>query len=245
MKLPVKNIQGEVVGQTEVSDALVAVPMNQALLHQAMVMHQANQRQGTHSTKTRGQVSGGGRKPWAQKHTGRARQGSTRAPHWRKGGVVFGPHPRSYRQRMPKKMRRLAIRCALSDKVREERLTLLEGLTLEQPKTRVMAEVLRNLGVASSALVVMPQRNATVSQSLRNLQHIKALPANLLNVLDLLRYDHVIMTVDALRRAEALWASVTSTGEQPAGREDGCATSSDDASAVEDDESGSSGEKER
>ena len=206
MELPVKDVQGQVVGHAEVSDSLLDVPMNPTLMHQAMVMHQANQRQGTASTKTRGMVAGGGRKPWSQKGTGRARHGTIRSPLWQGGGVVFGPHPRSYRQRMPRKMRRLALRCALSDKVRQDRLTLLETIALPQPKTREMVHILRNLGVESSALVVTPQPDVGVARALRNLPRVKALPAGLLNVLDLLRYDHVIITVEAVRRAEALWA---------------------------------------
>ncbi|MBI2873189.1 MAG: 50S ribosomal protein L4 [Chloroflexi bacterium] len=206
MQLPVRNVQGEVVEQVELRDEVFAVPMNRALLHQAMVICQANQRQGTHSTKTRGQVSGGGRKPWAQKHTGRARQGTIRAPQWRKGGIVFGPHPRDYRQRLPRRMRRLAILCALSEKVRGERLVLVQALEMEQPKTKEMARTLRDLGVETSTLVVVERPNPGVSRSVRNLERVKTLTADVLNVLDLLRFDRVVMTVGAARRAEALWA---------------------------------------
>lgn len=206
MELPVRNIQGEVVGQVELSDYVYASALNPDLLHQVMVYHQANQRQGTHATKRRGEVSGGGRKPFAQKHTGRARMGSIRSPLARHGGVVFGPHPRSYRQRLPKKMRRQAIRCALSAKAREGRLVVLEGLEMADSKTKTMAAVLRALNVGAPALVVVSKPQRDVSLSVRNLPRVKTLTADLLNVLDLLRYDMVVMTVDAVRRTEALWS---------------------------------------
>lgn len=206
MQLPVKNSQGEIVGQLEVSDALFGVPMNKALLHQAMVMYQANLRQGTHDTKTRSEVSGGGRKPWAQKHTGRARQGSIRAPQWRKGGIVFGPHPRSYRQKMPKKMRRLALLCAISDTVREERLTVLESLKLDNAKTKEMAHLFTRLNVGASVLLVTASPDQATSRSVRNLPGVKTISAPLLNALELLRFRHIVMPVEAVRRAESLWA---------------------------------------
>ena len=210
MELPVRNMQGDAVGTVEVSDYLFAVPMNTAVVHQAMVMQQANGRRGTSSTKTRAQVSGGGAKPRPQKGTGRARQGSIRAPHFRGGGIVFGPHVRSYRQRMPKKMRRLAIRCLLSEKVREERLAVLEELHLPQPKTQEMRRLLETLQVSSTALVVSPGVERTVVLSARNLQEIKTLPASSLNVLDLLSYDQLIMTVAAIRKAEEIWTGEVS-----------------------------------
>ena len=209
VELPVHNIKGEVVGQVELSDQVYAAPHNPDLLHQAMVYHQANQRQGTHSTKTRAAVSGGGRKPWPQKHTGRARQGTTRAPQWRHGGVVFGPHPRSYRQQMPKKMRRQAIRCALSAKVREGRLVVVENLDWEEAKTKAMQSFLQALEVKSPALVVVPVPQRQLALSVRNLPRVKAMHADILNVLDLLRYGVVVMTVDAARRTESLWTSVS------------------------------------
>ncbi|MBI4199541.1 MAG: 50S ribosomal protein L4 [Chloroflexi bacterium] len=206
MQLPVRDALGATVGTVEVSDELVGMPMNTAVVHQATVRQMANARQGTADTKTRGEVSGGGIKPRPQKHTGRSRQGSIRAPHWRKGGVVFGPHPRDYHQRMPKKMRRLAIRCLLSQKVRESRLTLLEKLELPEARTREIVKVLANLGVASKVLLVTPETDRRLVLSARNLGHVKTLPAPNLNVLDLLNYDQVVMTVGAIRRAEELWA---------------------------------------
>ena len=206
MKVPLKDMGGKVLKQAEVSDAVYAVPWNPDLLHQALVYYQANQRQGTHSTLTRGQVSGGGRKPFAQKHTGRARAGTIRAPQWRGGGAVFGPHPRSYRKRLPVRMRRQAIRCALSAKVAAERLILLDSLTLSEGKTKAMVQVLQALEVASSALVVMREPDEAVANAVRNIPRVKTLAADLLNVLDLVRYDFLIMTEDAVRRTEELWA---------------------------------------
>lgn len=217
MELPVRDTQGQEVGRRAMNEAVFGVPMNQALLHQALVMHQANQRQGTSSTKTRAMVSGGGRKPRPQKGSGRSRQGSIRSPQWRKGGIVFGPHPRSYRQRMPRKMRRLAIRCALSDKVREERLTLVQWLAMPQPRTGEMARILSNLGVNSSALVVLGAPDPGIVRAVRNLPRVKTIAANLLNVLDLLRYDHVLMAVEAAQRVEELWAPKEKAAEGAGG----------------------------
>ena len=142
MKIPLKNIEGDVIKQATISDEVYAVNANPDLLHQALVYYQANQRSGTHNTLTRGQVSGGGRKPFAQKHTGRARAGTIRAAQWRGGGAVFGPHPRSYRKKLPIRMRRQAIRCALSNKVIQERLLLLDSFNLEDAKTKTMSKVL-------------------------------------------------------------------------------------------------------
>lgn len=213
MQLPVLDSQGATVGTLEVSDQLFAVPMNTSVVHQAMVRQRANARRGTSSTKTRAQVSGGGAKPRPQKHTGRARQGTIRAPQWRGGGVVFGPHPRSFRQRMPKKMHRLAIRCVLSDKVRENRLTLVQVLDLPQPKTQDMKRVLQALDATSSVLLVTPEVDEKVVLSARNLERVKTLPAPNLNVLDLLDHNRLIMTVGAVRKAEELWAGGATSGE--------------------------------
>ncbi|MEK7873232.1 MAG: 50S ribosomal protein L4 [Chloroflexota bacterium] len=205
MELQVRNLTGETVGSIQVSDELLGVPLNEAVVHQAMVRQQANQRTGTHATKTRGNVSGGGKKPWPQKGTGRARAGSTRSPLWRHGGVVFGPHPRSYRQRMPRKMRQLALRCLLSAKALEERLIVVENLNVP-PKTKEMSKTLTTLGVRRSALVVTPDASRDVALAIGNLPGFKALAAPYLNVLDLLKHDYLVMTVDAIRRAEQMWA---------------------------------------
>ena len=213
MQLPVLDIQGAQVGMLEVSDLLFDVPMNTPVVHQAMVRQRANARQGTASTKTRSQVSGGGAKPRPQKHSGRARQGTIRAPQWRGGGAVFGPSPRSFRQRIPKKMRRLAIRCLLSDKVRENRLTLLRALDLPMARSKEMKGVLSALDVTSSALLVTPEVDRKVVLSARNLTQVKTLPATNLNVVDLLDHDRLIMTVEAVRTTEDLWAGGATPGD--------------------------------
>ena len=213
MQLPVVDTQGATVGTLEVSDLLFDVPMNTSVVQQAMVRQQANARQGTASTKTRAQVSGGGAKPRPQKHGGRSRQGTIRAPQWRGGGIVFGPHPRGFRQRIPKKMRRLAIRCLLSDKVREDRLTLMQALDLPQARTKEMKHILESLGATTSVLLVTPEKDENVVLSARNLARVKTLPAPNLNTLDLLSHDRLIMTVDAVRKAEELWAGGATSGD--------------------------------
>jgi len=216
MELPVLDMQGVTVDSLAVSDHLLGVPMNEPVVHQAMLRQRANARQGTHSVKTRANVSGGGAKPWRQKGTGRARQGSIRAPHWRGGGIVFGPQTRSYRQRMPKKMRRLAIRCLLSDKFREERLAVLQELQFPEAKTKEMKQLLSTLNVSSSTLIVTREAEHSVVNSARNLPRVKTLPASNLNVLDLLNHDRLIMTVAAIRRAEELWTQEVALPEAEA-----------------------------
>jgi len=207
MQVPVHNVSGQVVDQIEVSEYVFGMPFNRAVVHQAMVRQLANARLGTAATKTRAQVAGSTRKLFRQKHTGRARQGSIRAPHRRGGGVAFGPHPRSYRQAMPKKMRRLALRCALSAKVTDDELMVLDELSPERAKTREMARMLETLGVKSSALIVTADAEANVVRSARNIQGIKTLPAALLNIADLLSHKALIMTVAAVRKAEQLWGA--------------------------------------
>jgi len=216
VRLPVKNKEGEVVGEVDVSDVLFAAPANPALVHQALVAQQANRRVGTHSTKTRGEVSGGGRKPRPQKYTGRSRQGSIRSPLWQGGGVAHGPRPRSYRQALPKTMRRLALRSALSSRVAAEEVVLLDTFGLEKPKTQEMRRVLDNLGANRSALIIVGEPDGTVSLSARNLPKVQVLPAYRLNVEDVLRYHRVVMTVDAARRAEELWARPLTKREREA-----------------------------
>ena len=213
MKLPVMDITGTQVGTLEVSDSLFDVPANQPVVHQAMVRQLANARQGTSSTKTRAQVSGGGAKPRPQKHSGRARQGSIRSPQYAGGGIVFGPSPRSFRQSMPKKMRRLAIRCLLSDKARDNRLTLLQNIDLPTSRTKEMVNVLKALDVASSTLIVTYPPSSNVVLSARNIKKVKTIPASNINVLDLLEHDRLIMTVDAVHRAEELWAGGVTSAE--------------------------------
>lgn len=202
MQVALRNMKGETIKVIELNDEIFGVPINVPVMHQALVRQQANARLGTVATKTRGQISGGGRKPWRQKGTGRARQGTTRAPHWRGGGTVFGPQPRNYTQAMPRKMRRLALRSALSSKVAEERIVVLDSLELEMPKTKQMLEILENLGVTSSVLVLLPDQNENVERSANNLMKVKTLRAHYLNIRDLLGFDYVIMPLGALQVIE-------------------------------------------
>jgi len=205
VEVPVYSISGEVVKHIEISDEVFAVPFNEAVVHQAVVRQKANARQGTASTKTRGEVSGSGKKLYRQKHTGMARAGDRRSPTRRGGGIIFGPKPRSYRQEMPKKMRRLALRCALSAKARDEELMVLEKLELDQPKTKEMEGILAALRVDSLALIVTVEPEENVIKSARNLAWIKTMPANMLNVVDILSYKMLLMTEAAVRKAEQLW----------------------------------------
>lgn len=201
MQLPVYNLEGEVVEHIELSDDVFGQPINEALIHQAVVRQQANLRVGTASTKTRGEVAGSTRKLYRQKGTGRARHGSIKAPIFRGGGIVFGPHPRDYRQAMPKKMRRQALRSALSAKVAAQRLVLLDHLEFTQPRTKQMVGLLERLAVRS-ALVVLPEPNEAVQKSARNIPDVTTLPAQNLNVLDVMRHQHLLMPVAAARKVE-------------------------------------------
>ncbi len=209
MDLVVKNELGATVETIQLNDGVFDVPMNHALVHQAMVIYQSNKRQGTHDTKTRAQVSGGGRKPWIQKHTGRARQGSIRSPQWRHGGVVFGPHPRSYRKALPRRMRRQALKCVLSEKARQDRLVCLEDTGTLDGKTRSMLNLLDNLGVTGSTLVVTREADEQVVRAASNLRKVWTTPVNLLNAQDLLSRDTVIITLQAARWAESQLGSDT------------------------------------
>ena len=209
MELPLRNAQGELTGTVEVSETLFDQPMNKALVHQAVVMYQSNLRSGTHSTKTRAEVSGGGRKPWPQKHTGRARQGSTRSPQWRHGGVAFGPKPRSYRKDMPRRMRHQALRCVLSEKARTGKLVLVEGLNVSAARTKEMVGLLQNLGVSRSTLIVTRETNENIVRSAHNIDRVWTLPVRLLNAYELLRRDGVIMSVEAVQEAQILWEDET------------------------------------
>jgi len=205
VEVPVYNTSGEVVKNIELSDSVFAVPFNQAVVHQAVVRQRANARQGTVSTKTRGQVIGSSAKMYRQKHTGMARAGSRKSPLRRGGGITFGPKPRSYRQSMPKKMHRLAIRCVLSAKARDEELKVLEEIKLKQPKTKEMAGVMAALGIDSSALLVTGKPEENVYKSARNLTGIKVMPASILSVVDILSYRKLLMTETAVRKAEEIW----------------------------------------
>lgn len=205
MEVQLKNIDGQTIGKVSLSESLFAVPFNSSLVHQAMVMYQANRRQGTNSTKTRSEVAGGGAKPWRQKGTGRARQGSIRSPQWRHGGIAFGPRPRSYRKLMPKKMRLMALRCMLSQKVKDERLVLVDQLDALSGSTKSMVQALKSLEVNRSALVVTKGSNQDVVRSTNNIPKIKTMPVNLLNAEALLSKEILVMTMDAVREAEGMW----------------------------------------
>ena len=203
--MPVYSLAGEVVKHIEISDEVFGVPFNKSVVHQAMVRQRANARQGTASTKTRGEVSGSTAKLFRQKGTGLARAGSRRSPLRRGGGITFGPKPRSYRQAMPKKMRRLALKCVLSAKAGDGELKVLEQLELEKPMTKEMAQILTALGVDSSALIVTSEPEDNIVKSTRNLPKTKTLPANLLNVVDILSYKMLLMTEAAVHKAERFW----------------------------------------
>jgi large subunit ribosomal protein L4 len=212
VQVPVYSLSGEIVRHIEISDRVFAEPFNEAVVHQATVRQQANARQGTASTKTRGEVSGSTRKLYRQKHTGFARAGSRRSPLRRGGGIVFGPKPRSYRQALPKKMRRLALRCLLSAKVREGELKVIEELKFSEPKTKEMVRILVGLGVDTSVLIVTGEPEANVAKSARNLSLVKTLPASILSVIDLLSYRVLVMTESAVRKTEELWGNGLSQG---------------------------------
>jgi len=199
------NINGEQVGEVTLKEEIFGVDVHESVLHDAVIMQLAGRRQGTHDTKTRSEVSGGGRKPWRQKGTGRARHGTIRSPIWRGGGIVFGPHPRKYGYNLPKKVRRLALKSALSSKVSSGDILILDELKLEQPKTSDMARILNNLKVGD-ALLVTAGKDETVEKSARNIPNIKSLTAEGLNVYDILSYDKLVITKDAVLRVEEVFA---------------------------------------
>jgi large subunit ribosomal protein L4 len=204
MRAVVRNTQGETVGEIELRDDIFDMEPNVPVMHQAMVRQLANARLGSHKTKKRKEVRGGGRKPWRQKGTGRARQGSIRAPQWRGGGTVFGPQPRSYRQKMPRKMRRLAYRSALSVKAQDGQVVLLDEFQMKAPKTREMLDILDRLAVDSSALILLPQQDKNVEMSVRNIPDVKTVRASYLNVRDLLNYDYLVMPLASLDVIEGI-----------------------------------------
>jgi len=205
-KVAVYNKEGAAVGEIDLSDAVFGVEVNPHLLHEVVVMQLANRRQGTSDTKTRGEVSGGGKKPWRQKGTGRARQGSTRAPHWRHGGVVFGPHPRSYRFTMPKKARRAALKSALTSKLAAGDLIVVDEFVLEVPKTKDVINLLINLKVAGKALIVTGEGDVSVYKSARNVPGVNTAAARNINVYDVLNAGKLVLTKDAVTRVEEVLA---------------------------------------
>lgn len=203
MKVPLRDITGKVIDETELRDDIFGIVPNEAVMHQALVRQQANARLATARTKTRGEVRGGGRKPWRQKGTGRARHGSIREPQWRGGGVVFGPQAgRNYRKAMPRKMRRLALRSALSAKARDGELILLDKLELSSPKTKQVASTLSGLTGDSSALILLPEGDTNVEKSVGNLPHAKALRAQYLNLVDIFGHDYLVVPVAAIKVIE-------------------------------------------
>ncbi len=205
MQFPVHDTSGDIADHIEIDDDIFAIPFNEAVVHQAMVRQLANARLGAADTQTRGEVTASTRKPFRQKHTGLARRGSRRSPLLRGGGVIFGPHPRSYRQRMPKKMRRLALKCILSAKAQSEEMVIVEQFQLAQPKTIEMSRTLKALGINSSTLIVTSEPEINVIMSARNLPKTKTLPAALLNVVDLLSYKFLVITVAGVRHTEQIW----------------------------------------
>ena len=196
---------GTVTGTLELPAAFASTP-NQPVMHQALLRQLANGRQGTHDTKTRGEVSGGGRKPWRQKGTGRARQGSTRAPHWAGGGVVFGPTPRGYNQDMPRKQRRLALRSALSVKASDNQIVVLDSFTAEAPKTKAIASMLQAIDAGKRVLMVLGAHNEMLERSARNIPEVRTLLVGNLSVRDLITAETVVMTKDAVDYCQEAWA---------------------------------------
>ena len=197
---------GVETGSVELPEAIFGIEPNEPVMHQALIRQLANGRQGTSSTKTRSDVRGGGRKPWRQKGTGRARQGSTRAPHWEGGGVVFGPHPRSYRIEMPRKQRRLALRSALSAKAQDGGLRVLEGFELEAPRTKAVADLIRSVDSPRRVLVVLGSHNEMFEKSARNIPEVRLTLAGNLSVRDIIGADTVIVTRDAIEHIEEAFA---------------------------------------
>jgi large subunit ribosomal protein L4 len=206
MQVDIYDTTGTVVAQQELDESVWGIEPNIAVMHQALVRQQANARLGTHETKTRSKVRGGGRKPWRQKGTGRARQGSTRAPHWKGGGVVWGPHPRSYAQRMPRQMRRLAIRSVLSAKMRDERLTVVRDLAAIEPRTKAMKAFIETLPETRSTLIVIPEKTETIERAAGNLPNVHTILAANVNIHDVLKYERLLVTTEAVEVIEMLWA---------------------------------------
>ena len=205
-KVAVYNSANQQVGDIELNDSIFGVEMNAGLVHQAVVMQLASRRLGTHATKTRGLVRGGGRKPWRQKGTGRARSGSTRSPLWVGGGTVFGPHPRKYGFTMPRKQRRLALKCALSDKVRTGDFIVLDDLQFDAPKTKSVIKMLSDFGVDAKSLIITLDENENVELSSRNIPGVKAINTMGLNVYDILNHTKLFITKAAIEKIEEVLA---------------------------------------
>ncbi|WP_027964796.1 50S ribosomal protein L4 [Halalkalibacillus halophilus] len=200
-KVALFNQAGSQVGDVELADAVFGIEPNEKVMHQAVLSQQASLRQGTHKVKGRSEVSGGGRKPWRQKGTGRARQGSIRSPQWVGGGVVFGPTPRSYSMKLNKKVRSLALKSALASKVKDEEIVVLEGLNLEAPKTKEITALLSGLNVVGKALIITAENDTNVERSANNIQGVKVLTVDQVNVLDLVKHDKLLITKEAAEKA--------------------------------------------
>ncbi len=205
-KVDVYDIKGKKVSDVELAEAIFGIEPNEAIVHSVLVNYLANQRQGTQSTKTRAEVRGGGRKPWRQKGTGRARQGSIRAPQWIKGGIALGPKPRSYRYTVNKKERRLAIKSLLSSKVLENELTVVDKLELSEIKTKTMVKALADLKVEGKTLIVLPENNKNVLMSARNIEGVKTIVLNNINVFDLLKYNNLVLPLETVKKLEEVYA---------------------------------------
>ena len=205
-KVDVYNMQGKKVSDVELSEAVFGIEPNENVVHSALVNYLANQRQGTQSTKTRAEVRGGGRKPWRQKGTGRARQGSIRAPQWIKGGIALGPKPRSYSYRINKKEKQLAIKSILSAKVLDNELTVVDKLELKETKTKIMAKALTDLKVEGKALIILVDKNENVSRSSRNIEGVKTIELNTINVFDLLNCNKLVLPLDTVKKLEEVYA---------------------------------------
>lgn len=205
-KVDVYDIKGKKVSSIDLKEEIFGIVPNEDIVHSVLVNYQANQRQGTQSTKTRAEVSGGGKKPWKQKGTGRARQGSTRSPQWIKGGIALGPKPRSYSYKVNKKERRLAIKSVLSSKVSGNELVVVDKLPFKEIKTKNMVEALTNLKVEGKALILLPEKNENVQKSARNIEGVKTSLVNTINVYDLLKYTKLVVTVDTIKKLEEVYA---------------------------------------
>ena len=205
-KIDVYDIKGKKVSDVELAESVFGIEPNEAIVHSVLVNYLANQRQGTQSTKTRAEVRGGGRKPWRQKGTGRARQGSIRAPQWIKGGIALGPKPRSYRYTVNKKERRLAIKSLLSSKVLENELTVVDKLELSEIKTKTMVKALDDLKVEGKTLIVLPENNKNVLMSARNIEGVKTIVLNNINVFDLLKYNNLVLPLETVKKLEEVYA---------------------------------------
>jgi large subunit ribosomal protein L4 len=205
-KIDVYDLKGKKVSDVELADSVFGIEPNETIVHSVLVNYLANQRQGTQSTKTRAEVSGGGRKPWRQKGTGRARQGSIRAPQWIKGGIALGPKPRSYKYTVNKKEKRLAIKSILSSKVLEKELTVVDKLELAEIKTKTMVKALADLKVEGKTLIVLPESNKNVAMSARNIEGVKTILINNINVYDLLKYNKLVLPLETVKKLEEVYA---------------------------------------